>query len=236
MSNSVKSDRLKVGYFHIPPYFYDTEEVDSNKPGLIIEIYHKMFPTLGIEYQLIRLPASRLKRMAQQQRLDLILVAHFFTHSFSEKFFCSQAIFSDYPTLYQNTNQPELTDISKLQNQLILVTQESYSFLKNYLPKDNFYQSIAWPQSMINMFIKKRAFYILDYESRIGDRLSQRLPESKYRKYILDEIPIVICINKKYPKSIDILDAIVKYLIDYQDTKEGKFVFKKYNYHGRFGE
>jgi len=85
------------------------------------------------------------------------------------------------------------------------------------------------------MFTHGRANYLLDFKERIEAMLIRQKNSPKYRTYQIRSFVAHMCLNRRFPDAEARIQSIHDAMVSFQDTPEGRRIFQKYGYTGRFG-
>jgi|GEM_PF-4164988 len=232
--SQAKAETLNVTYSNFPP-FTGGKLINGHVDdiGLMLEIYNAVLPKLGFSINYLQLPPARIvKLMENGTKVDLYLCGD---HSLGKRPFYAfgPAFLSLSINLLQKTTLPVLDNPRTLQDTPIL-KQQGFSGLKRLLDPSNKFIEVP-TKSIAGVLVTRHINYVLGFKDRLEILFTSRKDIPSYRYYKLKEFKAHLCLNKRIPNAQQMVQKIHDAIVTFQDTPDGRSLFEKYEYKGRFG-
>jgi len=232
-SQSVRAENVTAVFSVFPPLSYPKAAERSAGPGILVEIYQKVLPALGYNVDLLQLPPKRIVAlMAKGQTVDLYGCADY-TIGKRPHYAYGPPIISLNVQLFQNASEPIMASHKDLKSQTV-IKQHGFNGLEKLLHSSNTFLN-AHSSGVAAMFTHGRANYMLDFKERIEAMLIRDKNTPQYRTYHIRSFVAHMCLNRRFPDAEERIQRIHDAMVNFQDTSEGRQLFQKYGYTGRFG-
>ncbi len=222
---------IRVAYSNFPPL--TGSYLNKDNPGLLMEIYSYVLTDLGYQPKLVQFPPKRIAlNMESGIGIDLYACGEF-SRGKRLKYLYGPKLLTLTAVLLQRNNLPPLEKIEDLKDQVI-IKQRGFGGLARLVDPSNKIDEANF-KSLVPMFLRGRASYLLDFKERLIPLLED-VEVQGYRLYELRKYGSYLCLNKRFDHAEKRLQDIHDGMVAFQDTDEGKALFKKYKYSGRFGD
>ncbi len=233
-SPSPAAENLTVTFSVFPPLHNANALANPDNQGALVEFYKKVFPTLGYNVRLLQLPPKRIGiLMDKGETVDVYSCA---TRTLKNRpHYAFGPPFTRVTIqLFQNARLPALNSIEDVRNSVI-IKQHGFVSLKRLLDSSNSYLD-AHSSSVVAMFARGRADYLLDFKERSEAMITKERNMPKYREYPIRVLRGHICLNKRFKNAQERVNKMHVAMLDFQDSPEGQRILRKYGYTGRFGD
>ena len=195
---------LRVGVLHIPPLAEVQSPTDVQGP--LVEYIHQLLQSAKLPYQIEGFPARRLYRNLSEGKSQFWIGVKHVPQYEGKVPYSEQPVCYLHLRLYRLVGTPEISQLSQLQNQRLIVIR-GYSYGGQLEPLKQRPQGIQWLDATDNhnaleMLTMHRADYLLTYAEPIGE-LKAQYPDLflELQHTPLENLPMYLVLNRQTPQA-----------------------------------
>ena len=195
---------LRVGVLHIPPLAMVKSPTDVQGP--LVEYIHQLLQSAKLPYQIEGFPARRLYRNLSEGKSQFWIGVKHVPQYEGKVLYSEQPVCYLHLRLYRLVGTPEISQLSQLQNQRLIVIR-GYSYGGQLEPLKHRPQGVQWLDATDNhnaleMLTMHRADYLLTYAEPIGE-LKAQYPDLflELQHTPLENLPMYLVLNRQTPQA-----------------------------------
>lgn len=232
-AGSVRAADMRYVFTAFPPLAFSADQPDPRGPGLAVEIMQRVVPKTGHRLVTQELPVKRiLKYLEQGKHVDLFICADFNKRKYPRLAY-GPSIMRFTTVLYQATDQPLLKDPKDLRDAVIYF-HDGTRGPRSYMHASNRFIGAPFT-SLPTMLANGRTSNVVEYKERADYMFGLMRDRRDYRTYEIASLTFSLCVRGGFPDAQDVVDQLHREILDLQDSGDGRALFIKYGYTGRFG-
>ena len=209
--NETSMAPLRVGVLHIPPL--SMVRSPTNVQGPLVEYIHQLLQHAKLPYQVEGFPARRLYRNLSEGKSQFWIGVKHVPQYEGKVLYSEQPVCYLHLRLYRLAGTPEISQLSQLQNQRLIVIR-GYSYGGQLEPLKRRPQGMQGLDANDNhialeMLAMHRGDYLLTYAEPIGE-LKDQYPHLflELQQTPLDSLPMYLVLNRQTPQAESLMKQL----------------------------